>query len=267
MPSERGITRGEIMLVAACAGLVLALFALILAQGRRVSQELRGGVNVAGVTRALINWTSDNKGNFPTPSLLDPDNQTVADAGSAKNTTANILSILIWNQSVTPELLVDAHDPNPIIAADADYVYKNPPKAVSGDFAAWDPAFSADFTGATPGNVSYTHRRPMDWRTWTPRTPLVSSRGAAMIVPRAGDPPVFTNRPSLHLRNGGWEGNVAYEDTSVEFLRTPFVSSGAIATTDAIFHDESAGQDPRDVFLGIFTTAGDAASDFTPIWD
>ncbi len=110
--------------------------------------------------QSLIVWASNNNGSYPLPSQLDVANMTVAEKGRAKDTTANILSLLIFNGHISTEMCICPDEANKRIANFEDYEYSNPKKAVKPQEAMWDPAFSTDFTKGK-GNWS--------WRTCSHR--------------------------------------------------------------------------------------------------
>src|SRR4029077_3022728 len=101
--------------------------------------------------------------------------QTVGDSGHTKDTTANILSLLVFNGGVSPEMLINPAESNTdqIQRAD-DYNYTAPRSAVSAANALWDPAFRgtpedpirfwgkavAGTVDKKPGNQSYAHLIP-----------------------------------------------------------------------------------------------------------
>lgn len=212
--------------------------------------------------QAMTSWANIGDGSYPLPSTLDASNATVASEAHAKNTTANIFSVLVFNELITPEMLVSRVERGNVRAL-SGYQYKRPSSAVDPTRALWDPALSADFTKAQGANVSYSHLQPdlarlSRWRnTFDRNDPVMSNRGPHIT---GVSPSIAIGNPgSLTLTNGGWKGNVAYSDNHMSF------EDGYGDPDDNRFFDEPT--DPANAYLGIFTKAGKNASDFTAIWD
>jgi len=266
--------------------MVLLLAAVLLPQftRARINQtQIKAGTQIRGFGQSLINWAADHKGSMPLPSVLDRTDATVAATGRAKDTSANIVSMLIFEQMLVPELMVSPLETNPNVEVMTDYSYSAPASAVRPDEALWDPAFSADFTASTPGHLSFAHMPPVGtsrfakWSTsaFTAGTVLVGTRGPEMVGVggTAREPlPIYANPKSNMLLDGPWQGTVAFGDGHAEFLTSPFVRgvatiNGVAQPADALFVDETWDTHGENDFLGIFTTAGAMPADFRAIWD
>ena len=97
---------------------------------------IKDGTQIRNVVQALTIFAQGNKDSYPLPSMLDVNNQTVAAglAGDAstqwtKNNTSNILSILIFNSSISPELCYSPAESSSLIRIDAAYENTKPAKA------------------------------------------------------------------------------------------------------------------------------------------
>jgi hypothetical protein len=249
---------------------------------------LLDSTQVRGVHQGLVMFSSNNQDRFPLPSLLDKDNTTLARAGRAKDTTGNIMSVLIYNGFFGPELCVSPAESNSMIRQMETYEYSNPKLAVNPGKALWDPAFSADFTRRT-GNVSYAHLLPagarlQDWSNTNAADQAVLGNRGPQIASAARDAtgglsPVMANKASntllIHGARETWEGNIAYNDNHVIFETTTMAPlAKAFATTsapstwaDCFFFSEPDELSGRNAYLGIFTTAGETEGQFTSIWD
>lgn len=275
-----------------------------LARARQSARQLKDATQIRAIVQAMMIWSQMNKDVYPLPSMIDKQDSTVADKGRAKDTTANILSILAWNGSISPELCISPLENNARIKACDGFEFTNPKTAVRPVNALWDPAFNCDFTGAKPGNNSYAHLQPSgvinagDWTKTTGRVqrwsstfnaaePIVSTRGPEVASVQYGEElkvtPKYANEKSntfsFYKPAGSWSGNVAFNDNHVEFLDkylTPGQTFKAGASfkigedktrADIAFFDEP--DDPKGVnnFLGIFIKAGEKPSEFKAIWD
>ena len=95
----RGMTLLEIIV---CILVVLVLVAILLPQGRpgrQAARQLKDSSQVRGILQALVLFSQSNGDQFPLPSAADIDNDTVPELGTAKDASANIYSLLMWNST------------------------------------------------------------------------------------------------------------------------------------------------------------------------
>jgi len=290
--------------IAILAIALLAVFTLVILSSprnsRSAARQLKDSTQVHGIIQSLVAWTNSNQGDYPLPSLIDASDQTVGEKGRAKDTTANIFSLLIYHGNISPELCISPMESNwSSIHTDEDFEYEAPKKAVNPANALWDPAFSADFTGGKVGNFSYGHLQPSGtrskpagtdlaateptgrlraWRdTFSTTEAIVANRGPEITSVAADYAPTLKNKSSntllIHGGRRTWEGNIGYNDGHVEF-ETSLRPTGSVrfdsATGerwDTLFFDEPDDVNQSNAFLGIFTTAGEKPSEFKGIWD
>lgn len=264
-----------------------------LTKARASARQLKDSTQVRGIVQSMVVWANNNNGQYPLPSALDTANQTVRAASpDAKNTTANIYSLLIFSGHVTTEMLVSPAETNPAIKPIQNYEFANPKTAVKAADALWDPAFSADFTAGKTGNTSYAHLQPSAGRlpnwsdTYNTAEPQVGLRGPQITgVERAAirdtvKAPAASNTYAMFGAPDTWEGNIAFADGRVEFVQSlaptnaeqrrywlTYTTPEGKRQADIYHYDEPDDPAAANAFLGIFTTAGKAAADFTPIWD
>lgn len=268
-----------------------------LLKARAQARQLRDATQIRGIVHSMVVWANNNNGTFPLPSEFDTGNDTVSLNGRAKDTTANILSILIFNGSISPELCISAAEVNPNIKVDKRYEFNHPKSAVRPANALWDPGFNADFTKGQIANNSFAHLQPSDGRlprwadTFGELEPVVSNRSPEIEkVDRRGDEAsgwtysVTAKRDSLTLKIHGapdtWEGNIGFGDGRAEFVTRlapegrvedkkwlPYTTRDGTKFLDTYFFDEDDDRDGSNAFLGIFVTAGKSPKDFRGIWD
>ncbi len=272
--------------------------AIALQTARQKSQQLRDATYLRGMGQALIIWSQNNRDRYPLPSEIDRQDFTVKAEGKAKDTSANIWSMLVWNGYVPVEMLVSPLEPNKDIIENESYQFDRPDAAASPELALWDPAFDADFTDGH-GEVSYAHMQPAGKRrvywasTFKATEAVLSSRGpkiksiddefrVALENPKSNTLGMF----KLDTRPDAWSGNLAFNDHHTEFVTNLYADGEVPENTqpirsatkldedgkekhhhvhDALFYDDP--DTPRNHYLGIFTTAGDTPEDFTAIWD
>lgn len=298
MLARRGFTLVELMACVALAGAVGSMLVVAdpISAARESSRQLKDATQIRGIMQSMVIWGQNNKDEYPLPSKLDRANVTVAETGRAKDVTANIFSILIWNGSISPEIAVSPQENNKQIKVNDKYTYAQPAKAVKPVEALWDPTFAADFTGGKVGNVSYAHLQPADGRlkrwssTFDANQAILCSRGPEIssVEVKKEDTalPTFADEKSHTLRvyktsgtKGMWSGNVAFNDGHVEFIKDHYAPKHETVTgvtyigaegkkrPDMAFFDEADDALGENNFLGIFVKAGETRKDFRAIWD
>lgn len=302
--SGRGFTLVELAAIVACAGVVASVCQPGLDEARTAARQIREATQLRGITQSQFMWAAQVQDRFVLPSLFDTENHTVAAKGRAKDTTAAIYAMLLWNGSVPASFFVSPAETNDHIKVDDDAVFHDPPTAVTPAKALWDPAFSVDFTGGKTGNASFPHLMPAEERlanwssTCESNVVLHSSRApeiadlavdAERVVTRVKNPGsntfAFWSAPKGKAR--AWTGHIAFGDGAVTLVERLIaidengnpvpIDTGtyaALRTRDPKSNDftfdmpwwEEPGR-PANNMVGIFTTAGEKKSDYTSIWD
>lgn len=282
----RGITVIELVVVIVIAIGAVVLLLPYLNRPHGSNRQLRDSTQVRGIHQGMVLWAQSNRDEYPLPSRIDLNNDTVAAEGRAKDTTANILSILIYNNYFSPELCVSPAEANPAIRYDEDYAFQSPPTAVNPTKALWDPAFSADFTGGKTGNFSYGHMVPANerlektWKNTFDASQAVLGNRGPLIVGMGGSGATrdykAAKKSNTFLIHGGrktWEGNIAYNDNHVGFETsvapelTTYKDTAGAEQRDCLFLDEADDPSRINNFLGIFNTAGATKAEYGAIWD
>lgn len=250
----------------------------------------------------MIVWAQNNNGEYPLPSRLDRSDMTVAAAGRAKDTTANIFSMLIYSGFIPPEMCVSPAETNRRIRMDEDYEFAEPAAAKNPRQALWDPAFSADFTDGKRGNVSYAHlelsgriggeapSRLGRWRdTFNSMEVAIVNRGPQIAGAAKNEDGSVTaalanpesNTLRIHGDGTAWSGHAGFNDASVVFVERKLGDGMRLDASNSVTYTAADGREWADIFcfdepddpkslnnyLGIFTTAGEKPGDFTAIWD
>ncbi len=264
-----------------------------LSRARASARQLKDSVMIRGIVQGCIIHAQNNAGSYPLPSKIDAADATVEAKGRAKDTTANILSIMVWNGNISTEMCVSAVEVNKKIQIFDKYEFTVPHTAVKPANAAWDPAFSCDFLHP-PGYVSFAlmqtsdSRLPMWKDTFAGNEAVLGNRGPAIasIGVDAEGKPTATLRVRqwsktflIHGPRDSWEGNIAYNDghVSYETTYTPDGVTYAFGKADAagkpaakpdnIFFDEKDAADGKNIYLGIWRRAGATPKDFGGVWD
>jgi hypothetical protein len=290
---RRGLTILEVGVAIIAIMIIFVLATMLFSPGffrgpHSVTTQYRDTTQIREIHRAMIVWAQNNRDEYPLPSKVDVANTTVAEEGRAKDTTANIMSMMLFNGSITPDILVSPAEVNRSIRVYRNYEYDRPRRAVRPADALWDPGLRADFTGEGGGHISYAHLLPTEERlarwgqtyVWT--EPVVGNRGPEITgVTRRADgtlTPRFANARSntfrIHGSTTSWAGNIAFNDNNVLFLTRVYIEHGTKYTntageeiTDLLFYDEPDDPSGLNHFLGIFIKAGEKRSEFRGIWD
>ena len=274
---RRGFTAIE---VAACITVIAVIIAILLPAmspccgSRRPARQLKDSTQVRGIMQAMVIWAGNNNGKFPLPGEIDKDNATIAAEPWAKDTTGNVLSVLIFNGNISTELCVSPAESNTgSIQPCGDYAFMNPPAAADPGKALWDPRFRGTpideqvdprLAGSSGwGHNSYAQLLPFgarrgQWRdNLDPQLPMFGNRGPGYVKDDSGPhgrwtlPEGRTGRGSntllIHGGRTTWEGNIGYGDVHVAFETKPTPDGVAYArgagkkadTPDNLFVNES----------------------------
>ncbi len=284
----RGLTIVEVIVVIFVIVLVIGILLPAFGRPHRDGgRQIKDSTQVRGIHQGMVLWAQDNKDVYPLPSLVDLKDDTVVEQGREKDTTANIMSLLIFNGFFSPELCVSPAEANGNIKTCGNYSYSNPAGTVNPAKALWDPAFAADFTGGRTGNFSYGHMLPADVRlekTWNnsfqATEAVIGNRGPQMkaVGGEGGHATlgVVDPKTNTYLIHGGrrtWEGNIAYNDNHVSFETrldpesTVYKDAAGKEWFDCLFFDEQDDPKQTNNFLGIFTKAGVTGAEYKAIWD
>jgi prepilin-type N-terminal cleavage/methylation domain-containing protein len=264
-----------------------------LASARQAARTKKDETQVRAIGQAMIVWAQNNGDVYPFPSRIDRENLTVKDDGRAKNTTANIYSVMVYNGSLSPEILVSPLEKNSSISACKTYEYDAPKTAVKPAMALWDPAFTVGLTPEAKGNASYAHLQPAGnrlnrWKNdFSKGEVVVCTRGPEILsVKMDGDGhpiPTFAKPDSLTLTMLGdgtaWAGHVVFNDNHTELFKTtiahqkPYTGKATYSDADGKTHPDlmfwDEPEDPLHVnnFFGLFTKAGEKPAAFKGVWD
>jgi prepilin-type N-terminal cleavage/methylation domain-containing protein len=252
MKKNRAFTLIELLVVIAIIALLVGILLPALGKARQSARQLKCGTQVRNIVQACLIWSQQNKEQFPRPSTIDRGNNTIAASGTnsyAKDNTGNIVSLLIWNGAISPEICVTPAESNSQIKIDDQYQNSSPTGAVTPQSALWDPGFSgtpadqnrrASNTGF--GNVSYAHAIPFGtprqsrWSNtfsatevvWGNRGPTYATTNDSAAYPGATGWKLVTgglgessNTLLIHGGRNTWEGNEGYNDGHVNFETRP----------------------------------------------
>lgn len=145
MKKNRAFTLIELLVVIAIIALLVGILLPALAKARQSARQIKCATQVRNVVQAMQIWAQSNRDKYPTPSVLDISNQTITGGTStnlgSKDNTGNVLSLLIFNAAITPEICVTPSEVSGNVAAMTNYQNSNPSTAAVAANALWDPKF------------------------------------------------------------------------------------------------------------------------------
>jgi prepilin-type N-terminal cleavage/methylation domain-containing protein/prepilin-type processing-associated H-X9-DG protein len=248
--NTRAFTLIELLVVIAIIALLIGLLLPALARARAIARQVRDSSQVRQIQMAMTVWAQANGDEYPLPSRLDRQHITVANPGAGnetrKDTTRNILSILIFSGGLSPEIYYCPAEANGNVKLLESYEYDSPQGVANPAMASqalWDPRFRATpldpavggQSAADPANQSYAlvppfGKRRAQWsNTFSSTEPILANRGPCYTLDN-GNPASWNVLPGseygdrsltllIHGSRTRWEGNVGFNDGHVEFIQ------------------------------------------------
>jgi hypothetical protein len=291
----RGFTMIEVLVIIGVVSVVLALGVIGIGSLRRQARMDLDSAKLRGLHQGLVVCAQNSAGDYPIPSLIDKQNDTLEGEGQAKDTTANVFSYLVSMGAISTELLISPEEANPNVVLYERYEFERPTGTINPEKAMWDPKLSGVLDGSKPGHFSYAamqifgERRARWSETFMATQAVLSLRGPeiASVTQNADGTvtPTLANPASNTLRfyGGGkhWSGPVAYNDNHVEFKRAALAHRRVVHAASLSTYTDASGKvwpdlwsydepgDPKSTndYLGIFLQAGDTPAAWKAAWD
>ncbi len=245
-----GFTIIELLVLILIALLIVAILLPSMEPKGSSSRHLKDATQVRGIHQAFVAWASSNDDKYPLPSAIDVDNFTVPELGRNKDTTANIMSLLVCEGFITTEMLVSPLESNNQVQFYDDYEIEEISGVIDSEKALWDPKLSADFTSDAGGNISYAHLIPDQSRlavwgsTFKAEEAILSNRGPEMrsverntdeVITHFATPTTRTTKffSNSLTKDNWWSGNIAFNDSHVDFVNNLYADNKPVGNPKA----------------------------------